>query len=414
VNHSKPIRGIHMNHKTISVIAAAALAMQGCDDGAASAPVAAGERPYAMGFRVQVDDDGNTADYLLTAGSIQGGELSVEGKGVEQVGWRYMGVLGKTLYSVGYYDDNNLVAYQLDGAGKLKEKGRFVFQTTLDIFGDVDEKTLLAMEVPRKTITPRTWHVIDLDGVGIARKVVDSIYVDRADSLVAWPTALVRRGDKVFVPFYQLHARGDFTTPNTDTAFIAVYSWPGLVQEKVIKDTRMGPIGLYGDRNGAILTSSGDLYAFSTAARAAGFTTAQRKSGILRVKAGSTEFDPSYHWDIEAATGGNKIVWFAPLGGEKALVRLSTDDTNLWGAYGNDVICRLAVADLAARTLTDVSDIPLHRGGYGGNVFMEEGKAWVSVNTGTEASLWSIDPATAKATRGAKIKGYEIPVLMRP
>ena len=392
-----------------------ALALQSCDDGATTAASDAGSRPYVLGFRIQTDDDGTTADYVMTAGDISKGELSAVGKGIEQVGWRYMGHLGKTLYSIGYYADNNLVAYQLDGSGKLVEKDRVVFQTTIDIVGDADEKTLLAMEVPRKTMTPRTWHVFDLENVSIARKLVDSIYVDHADSLVPWPTALVRRGDKVFVPFYQLHARGDFTTPNTDTAFLAVYSWPGLVQEKVIKDTRMGPIGLYGDRNGAILTASGDLYAMSTAAKAAGFTTAEKTSGILRVKAGSTEFDPTYHWDIEAATGGNKIVWFAPVGnGEKALVRLSTDDSKLWGAYGTLVSCRLALADLAAKTLTMVDDIPLHRGGYGGNVFQEDGKAWVSVNTGTESALWSIDIATAKATKGAKIAGYEVPTLFRP
>lgn len=392
-----------------------AFSLQACDDGATTAANDAGARPYVLGFRIETDDDGTTADYVMTAADISKGELSAVGKGIEQVGWRYMGHLGKTLYSIGYYTDNNLVAYQLDGTGKLVEKDRVVFQTTIDVVGDVDENTLLAMEVPRKTMTPRTWHVFDLEKVSIARKLVDSIYVDRADSLVPWPTALVRRGDKVFVPFYQLHARGDFTTPNTDTAFLAVYSWPGLVQEKVIKDTRMGPIGLYGDRNGAILTASGDLYAMSTASKAAGFTTTEKTSGILRVKAGSTEFDPTYHWDIEAATGGNKIVWFAPVGnGEKALVRLSTDESMLWGAYGTLVSCKLALADLAAKTLTIVDDIPLHRGGYGGNVFQEDGKAWVSVNTGAESSLWSIDVASGKATKGAKIAGYDVPTLFRP
>lgn len=403
-----------LTKKTVFGAALAALALQGCDDGATTATNDAGARPYVLGFRIETDDEGNTADYVMTTGDISKGELSAVGKGIEQVGWRYMGSLGRTLYSIGYYNDNNLVAYQLDGAGKLVEKDRVVFQTTIDVVGDADEKTLLAMEVPRKTMTPRTWHVFDLENVSIAKKMVDSIYVDYVDSLVPWPTALVRRGDKVFVPFYQLHARGDFTTPHTDTAFIAVYSWPGLVKEKVIKDTRMGPIGLYGDRNGAILTASGDLYAMSTASKAAGFTTTQKKSGILRVKSGSTEFDPTYHWDIEAASGGNKVVWFAPVGGEKALVRLSTDESTLWGAYGTKVICKLAVADLAARTLTMVEDIPMHRGGYGGNVFLEDGKAWVSINSGTEAHLWAIDPATAKAVKGAKIAGYEVTTLLRP
>lgn len=203
-----------------SVLAGLALAalQQGCDSGASTASDGgASARPYVLGFRIETDDDGNTADYVLTASDISKGELSVEGKGVEQVGWRYMGALGKTLYSIGYYNDNNLVAYRLDGSGKLVEKDRVMFQTTIDVVGDADDTTLLAMEVPRKTITPRTWHVFDLEHVSIVKKVVDSIYVDYADSLLPWPTALVRRGDKA--------ARPTCSRRRSSTRSIAISWW---------------------------------------------------------------------------------------------------------------------------------------------------------------------------------------------
>ncbi len=83
------------------------------------------------------------------------------------------------------------------------------------------------------------------------------------------------------------------------------------------------------------------------------------------------------------------------------------------GGYGTEISCRLAIADLATKTLTPVPDIPLHRGGYGGNVFIEDGKAWLAVNTGTEAYVWGIDIHTGKASKGAKIEGYDLPVIGR-
>lgn len=402
-----------MNNRLLLSMAAATLGILpiACGDSSSSAEGSAEASSYAVGFRV-MNNDATTADYVLTIPSLDTGVISVENQGIEQTGWRYMGAFGNILYSVGYYNDNNFISYAADESGVLRETGRFAFENTLDLFGDIDATTLLAMEVPRVAFTPRVFHVIDMSKTAIAKKLTDSIYVNHADSLVAWPTAMTYRDGKVFIPFYQLHARGDFSTPSTDTAFIAVYSWPDLKQEKVIKDNRMGPIGVYGARNGSVLTSSGDLYAFSSGAKAAGFTTQQKHSGILRVAKGSTEFDASYFWDVEEATGGKKVVWMAPIAGEKVLMRLVTDDSVIWGAYGNELICQLAIADLSAKTIEVISDIPLHRGGYVGYTHIENGKAYMSINTGSEASLWAIDVNTGKASRGAKIAGYEIPMIV--
>ncbi len=289
-----------MNNRLLLSMAAATMGILpiACGDSSSSAEGSAEASSYAVGFRV-MNNDATTADYVLTIPSLDTGVISVENQGIEQTGWRYMGAFGNILYSVGYYNDNNFISYAADESGVLRETGRFAFENTLDLFGDIDATTLLAMEVPRVAFTPRVFHVIDMSKTAIAKKLTDSIYVNHADSLVAWPTAMTYRDGKVFIPFYQLHARGDFSTPSTDTAFIAVYSWPDLKQEKVIKDNRMGPIGVYGARNGSVLTASGDLYAFSSGAKAAGFTTQQKHSGILRVAKGSTEFDASYFWDVE-------------------------------------------------------------------------------------------------------------------
>jgi len=95
------------------------------------------------------------------------GEISALATGIEQTGWRYVTLHSNTLLSVGFYDDNNCIGYALDENGSLIEKGRFVFQNTLDMFGRGDANTMLAMEVPRVDFANRVFHVIDTENVGL-------------------------------------------------------------------------------------------------------------------------------------------------------------------------------------------------------------------------------------------------------
>ncbi len=61
-------------------------------------------------------------------------------------------------------------------------------------------------------------------------------------------------------------------TPSTDTAYISVFSYPGLAYQSTIKDVRTGPIGYYGGSPGMIQTENGDIYTLSPSAFAAGFS----------------------------------------------------------------------------------------------------------------------------------------------
>jgi len=216
------------------------------------------------------------------------------------------------------------------------------------------------------------------------------------------------RDNKLFVPFYPLHARGDFSTPSTDTAYAAVYSYPELAFEKYIKDTRTGPIGVYGCFNGLIQTENGDLYAYSSASLACGFSQQTKPSGLLRISDGATEFDENYFFDFEAATGG-KINFIKYAGNNKVVANVVVDDSGLWGAYaaGNE-ICKLMVIDLEQQAATDVTGVPLHGGFYGDPWMVENDKVYMSINTAQDSYIYEIDPATASGTRGARVLGKEI------
>lgn len=363
---------------------------------------------YTIAFTAQGSENEAT-DYILNTDSLMSGSLSAEGVGIEQTGWRYMVGHRNTLFSVGYYDDNNAIAYELDGDGNLMETGRFVFENTLDLFGSADENTLLAMEVPRVDFADRVLHKIDVNSVSIQEKTGLRIWENRADSLVAWPTSLNVRDGNLFIPFYKIHARGDFTTPKTDTSYVAVYSYPDLEFEKYITDTRMGPIGVYGLFNGMVEDEDGDLYAYSSASYANGFTTQSKPSGILRINNGETEFDENYFFNVEEAVGG-KINFLEYVGNGKALANIVIDDSALWGSYsaGNE-IHELYVLDLENQTANKVTGIPLHGGFYGSPWFVnDDSEVFMSVTTSEDAHVYKVDVAAATAEQGAEILGKEL------
>ncbi|MEM6805060.1 MAG: DUF4374 domain-containing protein, partial [Bacteroidota bacterium] len=288
------------------------------------------------------------------------------------------------------------------------------FENALEMFGSADDdKTFLAMEIPRAGFANRRLHFIDVNTVFVKKIVGTTIFEDRVDSLTAWPTALKVRDGKLFVPFHKLTADGFFLTPQPDEAFVAIYDYPNVSADpiKIISDTRTSHIGVNGATTGLIETDNGDLYSFSCGASMAGFIPASTKpSGILKIPAGSTDFDANYFFDVEAATNGGKVFWFDHIGGDKALARIITaDDGDAWSAYGrNNFNQKLVILDLAAQTVTDVSNVPLHAKRYSSPLLIENGKAYVSIETATEAHVYEIDLATATGTQGAQINGKTI------
>ncbi len=366
---------------------------------------------YTMAFK---STGGAEAEYIISKDDIMTGEISAEGTGIEQTGWRFFYPVGKTLFASGYSTDNQCAAFSDNGSGVIEKKGEFIFENALEMFGKSDdEQTLLAMEIPRAGFANRRLHFVDVNSSFVTKIVGTRIFESTSESLVAWPTALEVRGDKLYIPFQILDSEGNFSTPRADSAYIAVYSYPnvGATPEKIIKDARTSNIGVNGATTGLIETESGDLYSFSCGAEMAGFYPKSTKpSGILRIKSGETDFDNSYFFDIEAATSGGKLFWFDYVGGNKAIARILTDDTaGPWAAYGRDVFNqKLVIIDLEAKTITDVANVPLHAKRYSSPVLVEDGKVYVSIETADDAFVYQVDIDAATAVKGAEIKGKTI------
>ncbi len=359
---------------------------------------------------------GSETEYIVNGGDILNGAVGSSGVGIEQDGWRYFYSVGKTVFSSGYSEDNRCIGYRANENGFIERKGEFVFDNALEVFGESeDDKTLLAMEIPRVGFSNKKLYIIDVETIEIKEKIETPIFKNEETGQVAFPTALKVRGDKLFIPYQVLDSEGNFTTPDANRAYIAVYPYPnvGLEPEKIISDDRTCNIGVNGITTGLIEAEGGDLYSFSCGAVSAGFSPAAAKpSGILKIKGGTTEFDKDYFFDIEAATNGGEIFWFDYVGNNKALARILTNDTGLaWDAYTRSETAfnqKLVIIDLVAKTVTDVANVPLHAKRYTSPLLVEDGKTYVSIETATDAYVYQIDIEAATGLKGAEIVGKTI------
>lgn len=372
------------------------------------------EANYVLSLRTLGADD-ESADYLLTSADIMSGEISAVGNGVELVGWNYIGKFGGRYFSFGY-NLNECIAYDLVDQ-ELQEEGKFVFER-FDVMNAIDNNSFMAIGAP--------WgggsydcqlQVVDVNDVSISKTVLHPIYVsfdpNKTDfQLNAWPTASFVDGNKFYVSFYSLNGES-WETPSTDTAYVSIFTYPGFEYLKTIKDTRTGPIGYYGNQPCIVHDEKSDHYTLSSGAYSAGFTQVTKGSAIMKIKAGADAFDQDYFFDVEKT--GYRVTSAAYVGNGIAVANViskENDETaakaSMWALFSEVTpILNTAVIDLYNKTLTIVNDVPLHGGQYQTPFLVQNEKVYQSVNNGTEAYVYEVDPARAKATRGARLIGNQ-------
>jgi len=372
---------------------------------------------YVVGLRAQTGAT-TEADYILTHADLMSGSISSVGKGIEQTGWCYYGSFGGNYFSFNY-DLNECIGYKLNGSA-LEETGRFVFERMDCMNKTGDDNTIF-------TAIGAPWgggsfncqiQIVDVKDVSIHRNVKTPIYVSHDSSgaqMNAWPTHSYVQNGKMYISFYPLNGV-TWDTPNTDTAYVSVYSYPALTYLKTFKDTRTGPIGYYGSQPSILEDENGNHYTISTSSYLAGFTQSTKPSGILKINKGEDNFDPNYFFDIESH--GYKLLTAAYAGNGLAVGRVSVpaDEViaNHWHAfYSPAPYFRLVVLDLVKKTVTPVTGVPNHTGQYQTPFYVSNGKVYMSINNMTEAYVYSIDPVTATGTKGAKIEGNELQAMFK-
>lgn len=203
-------------------------------------------------------------------------------------------------------------------------------------------------------------------------------------------------------------------TQYPDECWVAIFEDGTLAERKLIRTDK---ISYACGRNKSqyyqmIWTAeSGDVYVFSPSYAKTMADERQQTTlpaGVVRIKAGTEEFDPSYYVNIEALTNGISFLRTWYIGGSKFLMLMY--DMPLAPAT-TMTASRLAIFDVESASLTYVEGLPSAEriSGFGTAPYSEDGKCYIAVTlTDDHPAIYAIDAATAVATKGLTVEATQI------
>ena len=353
------------------------------------------------------------ADYLLTADDVTTGSITTTGNGLEQDGtYRYYITAQNNFFSLLYGQGNPgaVTTYNLNAEGKLVKKSDFQAET-VHVFAAVN-KDILTIKVPRSGASIASMYKIDAEKsliIGEAQQDTKKLAGNGERAFFTWATQV---GDKVYMPYMSIKGDGvdNFGTVNPDSTWVAVYNYPELKLEKVIKDNRTSYLGAY-FTNGLFQDENGDAYGFSGAiATSNAVVTSTKPSAVVKIKKGTTEFDKSYFFNVQEKSGGYKISSTSYISKGKFLLLM-------YGNVGkNNGAVKMAIADVYNQTFTWVTNAPATLTSVTSryNITSEDGSsAIVGINTPDGNWIYSINGSTAVATKGMKVEGGQITAIQK-
>lgn len=355
------------------------------------------------------------ADILLTSDKIDQGTITTQGNGVEQDGsYRYYLTHKGRFFSLLYGQGNPgaVTTYRINAAGKLLKASDFQTET-VQVFTKVNDELLL-MKIPRSgnetaglyRIDALNSRIVGRDSVNIVKLAANG---ERAH--FTWATQV---GDKVYAPYMSIKGccSDAFGTVYPDSTWVAVFSYPQLELEKVIRDNRTSYLGAY-FTNGLSVTENEDAYGFSSAAATnSGVVTTTKPSAIVRILHGTTEFDKSYFFNVQEASGGHHIATHTYLGDNMFLLMMYTQPGKVSGQL------KMALANVNTKTFTWVTGGPAEitstSAAYNNNTLSTDGKTgFIGLNTTTGSWVYKIDIATAAASIGLTVEGGKITAITK-
>lgn len=354
------------------------------------------------------------ADYLLTVEDIEKGTVSLKNNGIEQDGaYRYYLTAKNKFYSLlyGQGSPGAVTAYALSKDGKLQKTNNFVTET-VQVYGAIDNDFVM-WKVPRSGVEIAPWYIVNTDSDAIVKQGVINTVELANNGERAHFSGLTQMGNKLVAPYFSMRGiTGDvWGTSFPNTAWAAVYEYPSMKLEKVIKSDKSSYIGGY-FKNGLIQDEKGDGYAFSSAnVTDKGKVLSTNPSGILKIDGKTLEFDNSYFWDIEKATNGYFVNNFIYAGKGNFIARLENNKLE-------DGDVRYAALNVYTKTFKWVEGLPTGIKDLGfadkGNYSVMDGKTvYVGVTTKEGSFIYKMDAEKATATKGVKVEGGTITAITK-
>lgn len=202
-------------------------------------------------------------------------------------------------------------------------------------------------------------------------------------------------------------------TQYPNECWVAIFDDETLSSKKLIKTDKISyACGRYKSQYYQTIwaADNGDIYVFSPS-YAKTMKDARQKTtldaGVVRIKAGTQEFDPNYYYNIESQTGGKSFLRCWHIADDNFLMLMYDRPLTESGFTAN----QLAIFKGETGQLTYVEGMPEAEkiSSFGNAVYNENGKVHVTVTT-TDGypAIYVIDPTTATATKGITVEATQI------
>ncbi len=410
------------------------------------------------------------ASYLIAAESLDEGEVSGKGNGLEtESGSNWIFYRERYLFNFQYNDGNagTGFSYQLSPQGNATEARQYTYNrtTTYGTWGnnvitastnagtkEQDEKGNYAYYLQFNYLntddgSSTTGDHIAENFLGNGERVSFAGFVEANGRLYTSvvPMGMSHYGVNTYpqlisdTKYITDHSGGQGsgqytagmipTTQYPDSAFVAIYSGDDFNETPVI--ARTNKIGFASGRMRSQYyqtiwaADNGDLYVFSpgygrttvaetTVTNESGTFTLHRvkgelPSGVARIKAGETTFDDSYYVNLETLGNNNPMFRCWHISEDYFLLQMYSDGVN--GMAGTSAKRNeLAVFKGEDKSLTVVTGLPdASVLSSIGTPCSDNGYAYIPIVTtdGTAPTIYRIDPKTGKATAGLKITNID-------
>lgn len=355
-------------------------------------------KPYILTMAYAPPSGFNYSYYTVSFADLMTTALNAKSQGTEQVGYFDYTKINNTIYAIGGLDDVKITAIQQEANSNLKEVGSATFPKAVSDLVEADANNLLGVSVDRSA-NVISFYQIAKNTITVAKSVSKPVtdITTRTDAGLEF-TGVAVVGDKIFLSYFYMNPN-TYDSPSVNQAEIAVYSYPGFEFQKVITDSRVGPIGGFTQKSGLIKDESGNVYAISTSNPANGFSQFTKPAGVLKIANGTSTFDANYFWQM---TDGAILTYAKYLSSGNAFAKINTT-TRATQARWSDGALRAAVVNFPDKKINYINGIPSHEGGGRRLALLIDGQnAYLPIGEGTKTYIYKADLNALTATKGAE------------
>ena len=444
-----------------SLLVASAMTFVACDENNNTPPTDTVEGAYVIASSVTAS--GNTTYVLLTSDKLEEGSVSAVNNGLVNEGATYwvfyrnkylygltynQGNAGTTRsyimgdngvearaaeYAVrrfttyGIYDKYIMTTSTGDGPSEFADENGYIPQSFLVSWLDVEGETYVTNDTRQEIYNAENFlgngEYVTLAGLLESNGKLWSVAVPMGLSQYGVKDGNGRWVRDGYADLIKTEAGGSGSgayekdelqwTQYPDECWVAIFDDETLSSKTLIKTDKISyACGRYKSQYYQTIwaADNGDIYVFSPSYAKTMKDVRQKTTldaGVVRIKAGTKEFDPNYYYNIESQTGGKSFLRCWHIADDYFLMLMYDRPLTESGFTAN----QLAVFKGETGQLTYIDGMPETEkiSSFGNAVYNENGKVYVTVTT-TDGypSIYVIDPTTATASKGVTVEATQI------